>query len=102
MLTGDNVVTARAIAINCGILKPNDDALVMEGTRVLTCCFLALLLWCIGPEFRQRAIRADGSIKYAEFSRIAPNLRVLARCSPTDKYNLVKGLIKMGLVWVGV
>ena len=31
MLTGDNVTTARAIAINCGILKANDDALVMEG-----------------------------------------------------------------------
>ena len=31
MVTGDNVTTARAIAINCGIISPNDDFLVMEG-----------------------------------------------------------------------
>ena len=28
----------------------------------------------------------------------APKLRVLARCSPSDKYNLVKGLIRAGEV----
>ena len=33
MVTGDNVVTARAIAINCGILTPQDDPelAVIEG-----------------------------------------------------------------------
>jgi magnesium-transporting ATPase (P-type) len=31
MVTGDNIVTARAIARDVGILKDNDDALVMEG-----------------------------------------------------------------------
>ena len=31
MVTGDNVNTARSIAVKCGILKPGDDALVMEG-----------------------------------------------------------------------
>ncbi len=33
MVTGDNVVTGRAIAINCGILTPEDDpeTAVMEG-----------------------------------------------------------------------
>ena len=31
MVTGDNIVTARAIAINCGIISPGDDFLVMEG-----------------------------------------------------------------------
>jgi magnesium-transporting ATPase (P-type) len=31
MVTGDNIVTARAIAKEVGILKENDDALVMEG-----------------------------------------------------------------------
>jgi magnesium-transporting ATPase (P-type) len=50
-----------------------------------------------GPEFRRRCIQSDGSINYAVFKTIAPQLRVLARCSPTDKYNLVKGLMKMGL-----
>lgn len=31
MVTGDNVNTARSIAIKCGILKPGDDFFVMEG-----------------------------------------------------------------------
>jgi len=31
MVTGDNVNTARSIALKCGILKPGDDFLVMEG-----------------------------------------------------------------------
>jgi Ca2+ transporting ATPase len=31
MVTGDNIVTARSIATKCGIIKPEDDFLVLEG-----------------------------------------------------------------------
>ena len=31
MVTGDNINTARAIATKCGIIKPGDNSLVMEG-----------------------------------------------------------------------
>ena len=31
MVTGDNVNTARSIATKCGILKPGDDSLVLDG-----------------------------------------------------------------------
>jgi len=31
MVTGDNVNTARSIAIKCGILHPADDSLVLDG-----------------------------------------------------------------------
>jgi Ca2+ transporting ATPase len=31
MVTGDNIMTARSIATKCGILKPNEDFLVLEG-----------------------------------------------------------------------
>lgn len=31
MVTGDNINTARSIAMKCGILKPNEDFLILEG-----------------------------------------------------------------------
>ena len=31
MVTGDNVNTARSIALKCGILEPNSEFLVIEG-----------------------------------------------------------------------
>ncbi len=31
MVTGDNINTARSIAISCGILTPGEDFLAMEG-----------------------------------------------------------------------
>ncbi len=39
MVTGDNITTARAIAINCGIIsasqnKANEQFVVMEGTEL--------------------------------------------------------------------
>eukprot|EP00055_Hartaetosiga_balthica_P018791 m.135364 g.135364 ORF g.135364 m.135364 type:complete len:1429 (-) comp9952_c0_seq1:212-4498(-) len=81
MVTGDNLVTGRAIARNCGIITNDEEDLVMEG-----------------PEFRRRVVKADGSLDYDEINKIWPKLRVLARCSPTDKFNLVRGLIKAGEV----
>jgi Ca2+ transporting ATPase len=33
MVTGDNIITARAIARDVGIIKADDDSLVMEGTE---------------------------------------------------------------------
>ena len=81
MVTGDNIATAKAIALNCGIIHPNDGFLVIDG-----------------PAFRKRVLHRDGTIKFSEFKEIAPRIRVMARCSPTDKYTLVKGLIRMGEV----
>lgn len=31
MITGDNLDTARTIALECGIITPNEDFIVMEG-----------------------------------------------------------------------
>ncbi|KAI0139078.1 calcium-translocating P-type ATPase [Hypoxylon sp. NC0597] len=69
MVTGDNVLTAQAIAKECGILQP--DALVMEG-----------------PEFR--------NLSKHKQNEIIPRLRVLARSSPEDKRILVRRLKDMG------
>ena len=35
MVTGDNKVTARAIAINCGITNDDPDRLVLEGSEFI-------------------------------------------------------------------
>lgn len=31
MVTGDNINTARSIALKCGIIRPGDDFLVLDG-----------------------------------------------------------------------
>ncbi|KAL4804155.1 hypothetical protein BDV18DRAFT_36076 [Aspergillus unguis] len=70
MVTGDNMVTAKAIAADCGIYT---DGIVMEG-----------------PRFR--------TLSDAEFDEILPRLQVLARSSPEDKRILVTRLRQMGEV----
>lgn len=37
MVTGDNVNTARSIAAKCGIIKPGEDFLVLEGKEFNQC-----------------------------------------------------------------
>ena len=69
MVTGDNILTAKAIATECGIFTPGGLALE-------------------GPEFRK--------MSNAEQRVIIPKLQVLARSSPDDKRKLVKRLKEMG------
>lgn len=69
MVTGDNVLTAKAIALECGI--HTEGGLVMEG-----------------PHFRKLDRR--------EMNEIIPRLQVLARSSPEDKRILVKRLKDLG------
>ena len=68
MVTGDNIVTAKAIATECGIYT---DGVVMEG-----------------PEFRK--------LSDEEMDATLPRLQVLARSSPEDKRILVTRLRQLG------
>eukprot|EP00227_Mantoniella_beaufortii_P012466 CAMPEP_0197604122 /NCGR_PEP_ID=MMETSP1326-20131121/40572_1 /TAXON_ID=1155430 /ORGANISM="Genus nov. species nov., Strain RCC2288" /LENGTH=1101 /DNA_ID=CAMNT_0043171735 /DNA_START=206 /DNA_END=3511 /DNA_ORIENTATION=+ len=63
MVTGDNALTAEAIAWEAGILVDGDDGLVLEG-----------------PVFRK--------MSQSEKESVAVRIRVLARSSPTDKLTL--------------
>ncbi len=74
MCTGDNVLTARSIATQCGIFTPG--GIIMEG-----------------PVFR--------NLSEADMNEVVPRLQVLARSSPEDKKILVSRLKAMGEV-VGV
>jgi len=65
MVTGDNIATASAIARQCGILTTGGTAIE-------------------GPSFRKMTPK--------EVDAILPNLQVMARSSPDDKYLLVTRL----------
>lgn len=69
MVTGDNILTAKAIATECGIFTAGGLALE-------------------GPDFRRMSKHEQRSI--------IPKLQVLARSSPDDKKTLVKRLKEMG------
>ncbi|CAM6116159.1 unnamed protein product [Calypogeia fissa] len=74
MVTGDDIYTARAIAHECGILtQEGNDGEAVEGS-----------------EFR-------GWTEHQMLKQIL-NIRVLARCSPADKLQLVKHLKELGEV----
>ncbi|KAL3102112.1 hypothetical protein niasHS_003521 [Heterodera schachtii] len=77
MVTGDNINTARSIATQCGILRPGEDFLALEG-----------------KEFNARIRDSDGVVDQRKLDQIWPKLRVLARAQPTDKFVLVKGIIE--------
>ncbi|KAF8628028.1 hypothetical protein AX15_004145 [Amanita polypyramis BW_CC] len=74
MCTGDNILTARSIASQCGIYTPG--GVIIEG-----------------PSFRK--------LSPAERLEIVPSIQVLARSSPEDKKILVETLKRLGHI-VGV
>ncbi|KAL0483361.1 calcium-transporting ATPase, plasma membrane-type [Acrasis kona] len=69
MVTGDNILTAKHIARECGIL--DDDGIAIEGSK-----------------FR---VMTD-----EEIDEILPRLQVMARSTPTDKFKLVARLKAKG------
>lgn len=69
MVTGDNIMTAKAIAQDCGIYTPGGIAIE-------------------GPKFRKLSTR--------QMNQIIPRLQVIARSSPDDKKILVNQLKKLG------
>lgn len=69
MCTGDNVLTARSIALQCGVFTPG--GIIMEG-----------------PVFRL--------LNEQQLLELVPKLQVLARSSPDDKKKLVEKLKALG------
>ncbi len=88
MVTGDNLETARYIAKDCGIIT-HPRHIAIEGTD-----FRAMLE-------KHEAWKAAKNEDLPEFVELVKNLRVMARCQPEDKLELVKFLKEHGEV-VGV
>ena len=109
MVTGDNKITARAIAKEVNIINEFNDhkAVVMEGPEFLRkiggviCenCKDKDSCGCVRNEHEldlpgnsNKKIRKDTIKNQEEFDKIWKNLSVLARSRPEDKYALVIGL----------
>jgi Ca2+-transporting ATPase len=71
MVTGDNIQTASATASECGIFRPDEGGVAMEG-----------------PDFRR--------LPPDELKQRVRHLQVLARSSPEDKRILVHTLKDIG------
>lgn len=119
MVTGDNKITAFAIAKEIGIIDEENEktAIVMEGPEFLkqigkvTCANCREKINSGGvcdcvknekelekPENKGKQVRKDTIQNGEAFDRIWKDLKVLARSRPEDKYALVTGLKERGNV----
>jgi Ca2+ transporting ATPase len=97
MVTGDNIDTAKAIALEAGILDPKDADLeyaCMDGkTFRETCGGLKKL-----EDPSDRNLLKEEIGNKSAFRAVAKRLKVLARSTPEDKYMLVTGLKELNAV----
>lgn len=77
MFTGDNQVTAASIAADCGILTEDD----FGPNAVMP-----------SEEFIRRIKNSQDEVDRERFLENWREIRVLARCSPSDKYTIVESL----------
>lgn len=101
MVTGDNLITAKAIAKECGILTEelaNLPDTVMEGPAFYERMGGLICRNCKekSPCDCNRKDVKEGVKNLEAFKSIQKNLRVLARSRPEDKYLLVTGLRELG------
>jgi Ca2+ transporting ATPase len=110
MVTGDNLVTARAIAVECGIIDPkNKRSLVMNGADFIekiggVICKNCKTKTCDCPldesQAKERKIpmRKDTIANGDVFDDLIDRIDVMSRSRPEDKYAMVVGLIERGNV----
>ncbi len=103
MITGDNVQTAKSIAMKCGILpspqtngthssqiNENNEHQIETGNDHSDMNRYSVLE---SKEFKKLIRDQQGRIQQELIDRVWPKMRVLARAKPIDKYNLVKHII---------
>jgi len=97
MVTGDNLDTAKAIAIEAGIVTAADADnrfVCMEGKQFRELCGGLKKL----EDPNDANLLKESIADMHNFKLIAQKLKVLARSTPEDKYMLVTGLKELGAV----
>jgi len=109
MITGDNKATAKAIALDCGIIDVNElrepDVAIMEGEVFMEAIGGIICKKCRTPECNcprnreeaeklEKPMRVDTIRNEIAFDSIYPRLNVLARSQPMHKLALVIGLME--------
>lgn len=100
MVTGDNIITAIAIAKECGIIvegEENEECVCMEGPEFAE--FVGGLIHKdTGEQIKALGVESEKEIiGNIENMRLVRNrLKVLARSRPNDKYIMVAGLKQLG------
>ena len=97
MVTGDNLDTAKAIAIDAGIVtaaEANNKYVCMEGKQFRELCGGLKKL----EDPNDANLLKESVSDMHQFKAIAAKLKVLARSTPEDKYMLVTGLKELGAV----
>ena len=95
MVTGDNLDTAKAIALEAGILDPRNANLeyaCMDGKTFREACGGLRKIETGNDLLKEEIVNKD------IFKIIAKRLQVLGRSTPEDKYMLVTGLRDLGAV----
>jgi len=101
MITGDNLITARAIAAKCGLITEQqklDADICIEGPEFYDLMGGLICTTCRGdsadckckPENKKERVR-----NFDAFKKLEKKMRVMARSRPEDKYLLVTGLMNM-------
>lgn len=99
MVTGDNITTAKAIAVSCNIItqaEMEDERVCQQGPEFYaemgglvcrTCNKISPMDCKCKTEDRKEEVK-----NFKLFKELMPRLKVMARSRPEDKYLLVTGL----------
>ncbi|KAL8437239.1 hypothetical protein Efla_006732 [Eimeria flavescens] len=109
MVTGDNLITAKAIAKKCNIFNEERGDIAMLGPEftnmvggvVCQTCRTAMCSCATDAktaELEGKNLRVDVIGNMAAFEKVWRRLQVLARSQPSDKYVLVTALKQLGQV----